>query len=243
MSRTLLKSDPEWMKRAFDDLGLHEVEGEEANVRIVEMYAAAGHPEVKKDEVAWCAAAIGAWLDETGYPNTGSLLAASYRNYGRPLDTDKKLPRGAILVFTRTGGNHVCFLLEDNGEWLTVIGGNQSDGVTITKMPRSRLRAARWPTNAPEPAQLGAPSIVKSKSVMAAGAIGTTEAVDAVSQAGDALRTFSDVKDSADQIGITERFFGAIDKHPRLVVAVVIVLVCAGLVYWRHREKQKEADE
>lgn len=242
MTRTVLSSDPEWLKVAFRDLGLHEIAGDEANARIVEMYAAAGHPEIKKDEVKWCAAAVGAWLDEAGYSNTGSLLAISYRNYGTPLDKDKKLPRGAILVFPRTGGNHVCLLVEDNGEYLTVIGGNQSDGVTITRFRKATLLAARWPKNAPEPVQPAGKEIYKSKSVLAAGAIGTTEAVDAASQVGDALRTFSDVKDSADQLGLVDRFFNVIDAHPRLVIAVFIVLVCGALAYWRYHERKTEEE-
>jgi hypothetical protein len=60
-----LANDPPWLKRAFADLGLQELPGAAARPRIVEMYAKAGHPEIRSDEVAWCSAALNAWMVES----------------------------------------------------------------------------------------------------------------------------------------------------------------------------------
>lgn len=145
-----LPNDPAWLKAAFDDLGLKEAPGAANNARVVEMYELAGHPEIKDDAVAWCAAAVGAWLVKANLKGTGSLAARSYLNYGRKLPT-QRIPRGAILIFRRGTSSwqgHVCFCLEDNGSTLKVIGGNQSDAVTIANYSKAALLGARWPETA-----------------------------------------------------------------------------------------------
>ena len=136
MSTHASPDDPAWLKRAFNDLGLHELAGAAARPRIVEMYARAGHPEIKSDEVAWCSAALNAWMVETKLRGTGSLAARSWLAWGRAVDVHNTIPRGAVLDFRRGNSSwqgHVCLCLEDRDGILTVIGGNQSDGVTIAR--------------------------------------------------------------------------------------------------------------
>lgn len=145
-----LPNDPAWLKAAFDDLGLKERPGRGSNPRVVQMYAEAGHPEIRDDAVAWCAAAMGAWLARGNLKGTGSLAARSYLAYGQKLPT-AKIPRGAILVFRRGASSwqgHVCICLEDQGNILVVIGGNQSDAVTVTRYSKAALLGARWPETA-----------------------------------------------------------------------------------------------
>lgn len=141
-------TDPPWLKRAYNDLGLQEVPGPKHSSRVLQMFKAAGHPEIKNDETAWCSAALNAWMVESGHKGTSNLMARSWLRWGRKLDTDNPLPRGAVLVFPRGSSpiqGHVCLLLEDKGDMLKVIGGNQSNAVTVAHYARSRLLGARWP--------------------------------------------------------------------------------------------------
>lgn len=150
MTTKSLPGDPAWLREAFADLGLKEKPGAGSNPRVVEMYAEAGHPEIKDDAVAWCAAAVGAWLVRSSLKGTGSLAARSYLNYGKKLPT-ANIARGAILIFRRGTSawqGHVCICLADDGSTLTVIGGNQSDAVTIARYPKAALLGARWPETA-----------------------------------------------------------------------------------------------
>ena len=55
-ARIVHADDPRYLKAAFSVLGLSEIAGEEDEPQILAMYAACGHPEVRRDEVAWCAA-------------------------------------------------------------------------------------------------------------------------------------------------------------------------------------------
>ena len=149
-ARIVHADDPRYLKAAFSVLGLSEIAGEEDEPQILAMYAACGHPEVRRDEVAWCAAYVGWSLHRGGLPNTSSLLAISYAGYpGRRFSKADTIPRGAICVWPRTGGNHVNFALEDQGDAILCIGGNQGNGkgggVTIAKYPKDRLKVAVLP--------------------------------------------------------------------------------------------------
>ena len=48
-------------------------------------YADVGHPEIDNDEVAWCAAFLGACLERAGIGSTRSLMARSYLGWGQAL--------------------------------------------------------------------------------------------------------------------------------------------------------------
>jgi uncharacterized protein (TIGR02594 family) len=150
-ARVVHADDPKYLKAAFSVLGLSEIAGEEDAPQILAMYAACGHPEIRRDEIAWCAAYVGWALHRGGLKNTGSLLAISYAQYpGRSFTRDDTIPRGAICVWPRSGGNHVNFALADLGDTILCIGGNQGNGrgggVTIAKYAKDRLKVAVLPT-------------------------------------------------------------------------------------------------
>lgn len=56
---------------------------------------------------------------------------------------------GAVLVFSRDGGGHVGFCMGDDSSYFHVLGGNQSNAVTVARIAKSRLLAARWPATHP----------------------------------------------------------------------------------------------
>lgn len=156
MSRTPLNSDPAYLKAAFGDLGLSEIPGPRHSARVLQLFKASGHPEIKNDETAWCAAAVGGWLAESGIPGSGSLMARSYAKYGKACDLDDTVPRGAIVVWPRGAppSGHVNICLEDDGTYLTCIGGNQGNGsgggVTISRERKRNAIAARLPVAPPK---------------------------------------------------------------------------------------------
>jgi uncharacterized protein (TIGR02594 family) len=56
---------------------------------------------------------------------------------------------GAVLVFERGSGGHVGFAIGQDNTHFYVLGGNQSDAVTIARITKSRLLGARWPATLP----------------------------------------------------------------------------------------------
>jgi uncharacterized protein (TIGR02594 family) len=56
---------------------------------------------------------------------------------------------GSVLVFSRGSGGHVGFAMGQDDAHFYVLGGNQSDAVTIARIAKTRLLGARWPATRP----------------------------------------------------------------------------------------------
>ncbi len=139
---------PRWLVLAWEDLGIAETPGPRHTERVVRYYADVGHAQVADDETAWCAAFLGSCLERAGVPSTRSLLARSYLAWGEPAAAASP---GTIAVLSR--GNdpalgHVAFVVGSTPTDLILLGGNQSDAVTVDLFPRTRLLALRWPSTA-----------------------------------------------------------------------------------------------
>ncbi len=143
---------------------LGEREGAAAldNPVILEMYASVGHPEVRSDDVAWCAAFVGHCIELVGLQSTRSLAARSYLDWGVEVEPDDAR-EGDIVVFWRGSRSswqgHVAFFIRRLGNQIEVLGGNQGDAVSIARYPAARLLAIRRPPHAPSSVPiLGDPS-------------------------------------------------------------------------------------
>jgi uncharacterized protein (TIGR02594 family) len=146
----VLQGEPLWILIAKRYIGLHEGPGSEDNPEVLKFYARAGHPEIRHDSVAWCAAFLGSVLQEAGLKGTGSLMARSYERWGIPLNRPRY---GCIGVKTRRGGGHVTFVLGETPTNYICLGGNQGDRVCIEAIPKratsGSFTALRWPADAP----------------------------------------------------------------------------------------------
>lgn len=126
-------------------IGTTEGPGPEDNPAIMEMYASVGHDWVEHDSVAWCAAFVGHCLEKAGLRSTRRLNARSYLDWGIPVDVVDAQP-GDIVVFSRGSKSwqgHVGFFVKTAGSMIEVLGGNQSDAVTIQRYAKSRLLGVR----------------------------------------------------------------------------------------------------
>jgi uncharacterized protein (TIGR02594 family) len=108
---------------------------------------------VTDDETAWCAAFLGAMLERSELRSTRSLRARSYVTWGTGIDAPRL---GAVAVLTRGSDpalGHVGFVVGETDDALYLLGGNQSNAVTVQAFARSRLLALRWPDEVVEPSQ------------------------------------------------------------------------------------------
>lgn len=105
------------------------------------------------DEVPWCSAFANyvCWLARL--PRSKDLRARSWLTVGRGISLDQAEP-GDIVVITRGGGvqpgpevldapGHVGFYAGQFGEFIEILGGNQSDTVKVSRYPRDRLLGVR----------------------------------------------------------------------------------------------------
>lgn len=146
-------SEPVWLAKARELLGLKEIVGSENEAKVVAFFKDAGNPGVKDDETAWCAAFVGAMLVRSGIKGTGKLNARSYLDWGDKLTTPRV---GAITVFRRGNSSwqgHVAFFLRDLGATVEVLGGNQGNAVSIARYAKADVLGYRWPAEAPRAEQ------------------------------------------------------------------------------------------
>lgn len=103
----------------------------------------------KADSIPWCGLFAAVVCKRAGkdFP-ANALWALSWSAFGVPVD---KPGLGDVLVFKREGGGHVGFYIGEDATAFHVLGGNQGDAVSITRVLKARLYAARRPryTNTP----------------------------------------------------------------------------------------------
>lgn len=131
--------------QAFLDNGTYEWAGADHNPKVLAYYSKSDHPEIKNDEVPWCAAFVGAKLAEVGLMGTGSLLARSYEKWGKPIDISAAR-RGDIVVLKRgnsTWQGHVAFFDRVALGKVYLLGGNQDNQVNISGYDLGKIVAVR----------------------------------------------------------------------------------------------------
>lgn len=143
--KTLQPGDPAYLAAAFELVGLKEIVGSKDEPKIVAFFAEAGQSYVKDDETAWCAAFAHAMLAKGGIKGTGMLNARSYMQWGTATTAPK---RGDIAVFKRGNSSwqgHVAFFLFEDGAYVWVLGGNQSNSVSVARQTKASLLGYRRP--------------------------------------------------------------------------------------------------
>lgn len=134
---------PAWILEARRYLGLHERKDAGRLDKALRLDAS---------EIAWCGAFVGmvvaATLPREVLP-VNPLGARNWLKFGAEL---KEPQVGAVAVFWRgtKGGwpGHVGFVVGHDKTHLHILGGNQSDSVSVARIAKDRLLGYRWPTTA-----------------------------------------------------------------------------------------------
>jgi len=203
----------QWMEIAWEQLGEEEIPGPKHNPEIVAYFADSKNAGIQRDEVAWCAAFTGAVLERCGIRSTRSLMARSYEDFGQPVPIDK--PRtGCIAVLKRTNDprfGHVGFVVGWTRDTIQLLGGNQSNAVSVANFDRDRVVALRWPGQAKTPRdveQSGSRIAKRAKKQqvdagVTAGAGATAAAAGAAAEKSPTLKTpdLSGLQETAKELG------------------------------------------
>lgn len=216
--------EPKWLTLARAELGVREGAGAANNPRVLAYYKDAGHEEVDHDDVAWCAAFVGAMLHRAGLPTSGSLAARSYLTWGKGIS--KPYP-GCIAVFKRgkSWQGHVAFYLSQGEAGIQVLGGNQGDAVSIMRMKPSDLLGYR------EPVTVG-----NSRTLRAGGAaVGLLTAASIAEPVSEAARWLGGVPIALDWLG---RVPWLLEAAPYLksVAGWLGVLMVVSMLVWRKQD-------
>lgn len=128
---------------ALSQYGTKEIVGEDDNQTIVNYAKEAGFDWVEDDETAWCSIFMNWCAMKANKPHTGKANARSWLDIGE----DVKVPRiGDIVVFKRGSSSwqgHVALYVNEDEDFVYVLGGNQSNSVNISPYRKSRLLGYR----------------------------------------------------------------------------------------------------
>lgn len=163
---------PKMLMEALKHYGTLEHKGTDNNPSIVKWAAELGKPVAdvyKADSVPWCGLFMGIVAKRSGYePPKSPLWALSWATFGERAECGKL---GYVLVFVRNGGGHVGLYCFETKDAYGVLGGNQSDSVTISLISKKRLYTVRKPIY-----ELMEPPNVRSIIMDDNGALSTNEA-------------------------------------------------------------------
>lgn len=132
---------PLWLKIAMKEIGTREIKGYKHNARVIEYHSVSGG--FTTDEVPWCGSFVNWVLRKSGITTTVPYpaRALSWLKFG----ILGKPTIGAIAVKSRVGGGHVGFVVAVEGNYVFILGGNQSDEVNIRKYLISDFKEYRVP--------------------------------------------------------------------------------------------------
>jgi uncharacterized protein (TIGR02594 family) len=151
-----------WFEEAKHLMGTKEVLGAKSNPDILD-WAEDLDIEYSGDDIPWCGLfvghCVGATLPQEALP-ANPLGARQWERFG-----DSTQPRvGAVMVFWRiskqNGKGHVGFYVGEDDDAYQILGGNQSDSVSLTWLSKSRFVSAHWPKSA---AALTSHAVVKTR--------------------------------------------------------------------------------
>lgn len=134
--------EPSWMQVARSYIGTKEFPGP-ANNPVIVQWLVQLQSWFKDDAVAWCGSFMAHCMQraKVTYPKNYPA-ARSWASWGIAAPN---MGPGVVLVFVREGGGHVGLYAGEDAVCYHVLGGNQSDQVSITRIAKQRLIAARWP--------------------------------------------------------------------------------------------------
>jgi uncharacterized protein (TIGR02594 family) len=147
-----------------------------SNSQVDGLFDAVGHRNLN-DDTPWCGAFMGSALQQGGSTNgaTNPLWARDYLKTGAPVDLSQAQV-GDIVVFKRGSGGHVGFYMGQEGDKIKVLGGNQSNQVSVQSYKKSDLLGVRRIEDGqrmPDPS--GGGTAAKTKSEPAKPSNGETE--------------------------------------------------------------------
>lgn len=127
---------------ASAELGVTEISGAEHNERILQYAREAGFSWYKSDETSWCSVFLNWVAHRAGLDRSNDARAHSWVNIGQTVTH----PVPGDLVLLSSNGVRVYHVgiftgLSDNGRSVFVLGGNQSNRVSIAPFPLSHVMA------------------------------------------------------------------------------------------------------
>jgi uncharacterized protein (TIGR02594 family) len=172
MSYAWLKKEtaPKILVEAVKHIGVKEIVGKKHNPTILSWAKALGLEKTyTNDEIPWCGLFVAYCAHASGLPVVKHpLWALNWNKYGNVAQVPML---GDVLTFTRNGGGHVGIYVGEDNTHYHVLGGNQNNSVSVSRIAKDRLSQARrtaW--------KIAQPASVRVVHLAAKGVVTTNEA-------------------------------------------------------------------
>jgi uncharacterized protein (TIGR02594 family) len=154
MSYDWLKSEksPKILVEAVKHIGVKEIVGSKHNPVILEWAKSLKLRSIyTNDEIPWCGLFVAYCAHAQGLQVVQRpLWALNWAKYGNRVEVPML---GDVLTFKRNGGGHVGIYVGEDDKYYHVLGGNQNNSVSVTRIAKSRLYQARrtaWKHSQPD---------------------------------------------------------------------------------------------
>jgi len=141
-----LIAPPKMVREAMALLGTIETPGSKSNSVITNWAKETNTKDddwYNTDSIPWCGLFIAVVAQRAGKELPRNVLSAlAWAKFGV---SQEVAMLGDVLVFTRKGGGHVGLYVGESKDSYFVLGGNQSDKVSITRILKNRLHSVRRP--------------------------------------------------------------------------------------------------
>jgi hypothetical protein len=136
------EKSPRILVQAVKQLGVKEIVGKEHNPIIMNWAKELNLDKIyKSDEIAWCGLFVAYCCKMAGLEVVDKpLWALSWSNWGNEV---KEAMLGDVLTFKREGGGHVGIYVGEDDTHFHVLGGNQGNAVSVSRIAKTRLFKAR----------------------------------------------------------------------------------------------------
>jgi uncharacterized protein (TIGR02594 family) len=143
---------PRILREALILFGVTERAGSQSNPLILGWAKECGlNDAYPNDGIPWCGLFMAVIAKRAGWSVVdGPLWALNWGGFGTKADQPML---GDVLTFTRPSGGHVGLYVGEDATHFHVLGGNQGDTVSIVRIARVRMKAARrapWRVRQPD---------------------------------------------------------------------------------------------
>ncbi len=129
---------------ALKEYGTSDFMGQATNPKVLEYFKESGNAWVNDDDTAWCSAFMSFVAKKAGLARSMRLNARSWLEVGLPV---LKPELGDVVVLWRISKTspygHVGLFIADMGDYIYILGGNQSSKVSIQAFPKSQVLGYR----------------------------------------------------------------------------------------------------
>jgi uncharacterized protein (TIGR02594 family) len=134
---------PRHLLKALELHGTTEIVGQQSNPVIMGWAQELSIKHYSNDDIPWCGLFVAIVIHRAGRPVVKDpLWARNWANFGVAV---KEPMLGDVLVFSRDKGGHVGIYTGESKTHYHVLGGNQSNQVSIVLIAKNRLIASRRP--------------------------------------------------------------------------------------------------